>query len=254
MLYGIISDIHSNLEGLNAVLAEMEREGVESVFCCGDIIGYGADPEGCLELILERGIRSIRGNHERGLEDLEAGTLPRMNDLALEALRYSAARLSRDQRELLISLPDRMEAEGDFLIFHGSPAHPDMYVFDEFEARYSFKSLRRDYGGPASRLCFIGHTHVCAVFLLEENEEQMAGGAVMKEGRLDLPEGMAVMANAGSCGQYRGGVPSASFCLYDSESRALSFRFVDYDVAAAQEKILKAGLPAELAERLAEGW
>jgi len=254
VLYGIISDVHSNLEGLNAVLAELDREGVESILCCGDIIGYGADPGDCLELLLERGIRSIRGNHERGLADLEEGRLPQMNPLALEALHYSRDRLSRDQQELLISLPDHLEADGCFLVFHGSPADPDMYVLDEFEARYSFKSLRNEYGEPANRICFIGHTHVCTVFILLEDEEQMAGGTVVKPGRLDLPEEIWVMANVGSCGQYRGGRPQASFCVYDSDSRSLQFRFVDYDVAAAQEKIRQAGLPPELAERLAEGW
>lgn len=254
MLYGIISDVHSNLEGLSAVLAELDREGVKSSFCCGDIIGYGADPGECLELLLERGVRSIRGNHERGLADLEAGLQPPMNPLALEALDYSRSRLSQDQLELLVSLPDFLDADGHFLVFHGSPSHPDMYVLDRFEAYYSFKSLRQEYDEPANRICFIGHTHVCSVFILEEEGEQMSGGTVVKPGRLDLLERIWVMANAGSCGQYRGGRPQASFCLYDSDSRTLQFRFIDYDVGKAQEKIRRAGLPFELAERLAQGW
>ncbi len=254
MRYGIISDVHSNLEGLNATLEKLEELGVDAVLCCGDIIGYGADPGRCLEVLLGRGVRSIRGNHERGLEDLGAGREPQMNQMALEALRYSASQLDEKQKECLLSMPDHLEIDGDFLIFHGSPSDPDLYVFDEFEARYSFKSLRMKYDEPCNHLCFIGHTHVCSLFLLPREGQELKGGVVVKPGRLDLVDGIDVMVNVGSCGQYRGGRPQASFCLYDRDRRYIEFFFVDYDVGAAQEKILRAGLPRELAERLSEGW
>lgn len=254
MRYGIISDIHSNLEGLTAVLGALKESGVDSILCCGDIVGYGASPVECLEAVVAHEVLCIRGNHERGLEDLAAGREPAMNRMALAGLDHSYRRLSAEQQDLLLGLPDHREVDGSFLVFHGSPSHPDDYILDSFEAQYAFKSLRRDYPKPASRLCFIGHTHVCAIYLLEREEGKLVHGEVSKDGHLRLPEGHDVMVNVGSCGQYRGGMAVASFCLYDRDEDSVEFHFVEYDVERAMRGILDAGLPSELAERLAAGW
>jgi diadenosine tetraphosphatase ApaH/serine/threonine PP2A family protein phosphatase len=254
MRYGIISDVHSNLEGLTAALEALGGLGVDSVLCCGDIIGYGAEPGECLERLRGQGVRSIRGNHERGLRDLDEGREPEMNWMALEALRHNAARLDEEQKGWLLAMPDHLEVDGDFLIFHGSPSDPDIYVLDDFEAHYAFKSLRTGYSEPSNHLCFIGHTHVCSLYILRREDQKLMGGTVVKPGRVDLVAGMDVMINVGSCGQYRGGRTQASFCLYDRDERWVEFFFVDYDVRAAQEKIRREGLPEELAERLSEGW
>lgn len=254
MKYGIVSDIHSNLEGLTAVLEALDELGVDSILCCGDIIGYGAEPSECLDAVTGRGMLCIQGNHERGLEDLATGREPSMNQMALAGLDFSDSQLSAEQKKLLLDLPDYREIEGSFLVFHGSPSHPDDYILDPFEAQYAFKSLRKNYPGAASKLCFIGHTHVCAIYLLERDEQKLVHGEVSKSGHIRLPEGHDVMVNVGSCGQYRGGLAQASFCVYDQEEQSIEFHFVDYDVESAMRKILDAGLPPELAERLASGW
>ena len=103
MRFAVFSDIHSNLEGLQAVLGEADRMGAEVLLCCGDIIGYNADPDACVELVREKGVRCIQGNHERGLRELDEGLEPNMNPLAMQALIYSSENLSEDNRGWLLS-------------------------------------------------------------------------------------------------------------------------------------------------------
>src|SRR4030042_3229603 len=155
MKYAIISDIHSNLEGLHAALGEAERAGSDALLCCGDIIGYNADPNECVDLVQEKGVRCIQGNHERGLQDLTEGRIPNMNPMAMEAISFTQERLSKSRLDWLLSLPDKFELEHAFYLFHGSPFHPDDYFFDPFEAAYAFKSLVNAYPSPANMLCLI---------------------------------------------------------------------------------------------------
>ncbi len=253
MRYGIISDIHSNLEGLTAVLESLEEARVDSILCCGDIVGYGAEPVACLEMLLSRDVVCIKGNHERGLVDLAEDREPAMNELALAAIEYSEQQLEPENKMILLGFPDLKEINSEFYIFHGSPTHPDDYIFDPFDAQYAFKSLRTHYHEPANHLGFVGHTHVCAIYLLEREAQKLVHGEVSKPGRIGLPENHDVIINVGSCGQYRGGMVVASFCVYNSEERAVEFHFVEYDVGSAMKKIHEAGLPTELADRLALG-
>lgn len=253
MKYAVFSDIHSNLEGLRAVLREAEVWGAEALFCCGDIVGYNADPDACVRTVRETGVRCIKGNHERGLEDLGKGKVPNMNPVAMEALVYTDRVLSAENREWLLSLPDSMEINRSFLLFHGSPSHPDDYIFDTFEAAYAFKSLVLEYTPPSNRLCFIGHTHVCAAYTFHPEEKRVESARVKDGSVFRLNDSSLYMFNVGSCGQYRGGLPVATLVLYDEEKRELRFRFLRYDLEAAREKILRAGLPPYLAQRLALG-
>jgi predicted phosphodiesterase len=253
MRFGIISDIHSNLEGLQAALAEAERAGTDSLLCCGDIIGYNADPNDCVDLVREKKVRCIRGNHERGLEDLEEGRVPNMNPVAMDALRYTQETLSDERREWLLSLPEHLIVEDAFYLFHGSPSDPDEYIFDPFEAAYAFKSLCSEYPPPANLLCLIGHTHVCAAYTFDPEIRRIGEMPVHDGSRFEIEPGFHYIFNAGSCGQYRGGLPIATLAILDSEEMALEFRFLEYDVRAAQRKIIAARLPDFLAQRLSMG-
>lgn len=253
MRYAVFSDIHSNLEGLQAVLGEADRLGVDALLCCGDIIGYSADPVTCVDMVRERGVRCIRGNHERGLADLEAGLHPNMNPLALEALRFTYQKLPQSYREWLVSLPDTLQVNGSFLLFHGSPSHPDEYIFDSFEAAYAFKSLVMEYPAPGNFLCCIGHTHICAAYAFDPESRRVEESAVRDGDRFAIKPGAHYMFNVGSCGQYRGGLPAATFALLDLDEMSIEFRFLPYDFSATQEKILAAGLPYPLARRLGFG-
>lgn len=253
MKYAILSDIHSNLEGLLAALEEVERAGAGGIVSCGDIIGYNADPAACVELVREKQVRSIRGNHERGLEELRKGIEPNMNPIAMEALRFTARVLSRSQSDWLISLPDRALVDGFFYLFHGSHSEPDEYIFDAFEAAYAFKSLVYEYPSPGNLLCFIGHTHICAGYEYDPERKSVKEKKVGPGARIRLEPGMHYMFNVGSCGQYRGGSPLSTLCLLDSDQMVVEFRLVEYDYELSQKKIYEAGLPSFLAERLSMG-
>lgn len=253
MRFAVFSDIHSNLEGLQAVLAEAERMGADSLLCCGDIVGYNADPNACVDEARERGVRCIQGNHERGLRELEEGLEPNMNPMAMEALLYTAEALDDDNRAWLFSLPEELTVENSFCLFHGSPSDPDEYIFDPFEAAYAFKALAFEYQPPANSLCFIGHTHVCAAYVFDAENHRVGEKSVSGGDLFSLKPGAHYMFNAGSCGQYRGGMPLATLCVLDYEDMTVEFRFLPYDVSATQAKIISAGLPVILAARLAMG-
>jgi predicted phosphodiesterase len=249
----VFSDIHSNLEGLKAVLEEAERLGFDNLLCCGDIVGYNAEPGECVELVREKKVRCIRGNHERGLKELEDGIEPNMNPAAMEALYFTRDNLSEEYRGWLVNLPDYLTIEDSFLLFHGSPADPDEYIFDSFEAAYAFKSLTNDYAAPANLFCFIGHTHVCAAYAFDLERLRVGEGKVGNGISFPIDPGAHYMFNVGSCGQYRGGSPIATLTLLDTEKMELEFRFLEYDYERTQEKITAAGLPPFLADRLSMG-
>lgn len=253
MRFAVFSDIHSNLEGLQAVLSEAERLGMDGLLCCGDVVGYNADPVACVELVREKGIRCIRGNHERGLQDLDEGRTPNMNPLAMEALLFTREALPAEHKEWLLSLPDQLTVEDSFFLFHGSPADPDEYIFDPFEAAYAFKALVHDHPPPANFLCFIGHTHICAAYAFDAQEKRVQNKAVGSGDRFRLKPGAHYMFNVGSCGQYRGGLPVATMTVLDLKEMTLEFRFLSYDYAETQRKVLAAGLPPLLAQRLGLG-
>ncbi|OFW57108.1 MAG: hypothetical protein A2V52_01010 [Actinobacteria bacterium RBG_19FT_COMBO_54_7] len=253
MRYAILSDIHSNLEGLQVALQKAERAGVDGIVSCGDIIGYNADPGACVDLVLEKRVRSIRGNHERGLEELQSGITPNMNPMAMEALRFTEGVLSKMQRDWLISLPDKALVDGFFCLFHGSPSDPDEYIFDTFEAAYAFKSLVYEYAPPSNHLCFIGHTHICAAYEYDGEQKRVTEKKVSNGLCLPLEPGMHYMFNVGSCGQYRGGLPRSTLCILDGDEMTVEFHFLEYDYKLSREKILASGLPLFLAERLAMG-
>jgi len=251
--YAVLSDIHANLEGLEVVLEKCEQVGADTLVCCGDIIGYNADPNACVELVREKGVRCIQGNHERGLRDLEAGRTPNMNPTAMEALLFTREALTADNLAWLLSLPEEAEIGGFFRIFHGSPCDPDAYIFDSFEAAYAFKALVHDYPPPGNLLCFIGHTHVCAAYAFDAESHRVAERGVRGGELFSIKPGAHYMFNVGSCGQYRGGIPAATFALLDGDEMTLEFHFLEYDLRACQEKVIAAGLPSILAQRLSLG-
>jgi predicted phosphodiesterase len=253
LLYGIFSDPHSNLEGLQAALEECRKAGAEKLVCCGDIVGYNADPAACVDLVRGNNVICIRGNHERGLQDLKNGLLPPMNAYALEAIRYSYEKLDEERRSWLVSLPDELLVDGIFYVFHGSPFHPDEYIFELVEAAYAFRALVNDYPPPGNSLCFIGHTHVCAAYAFDPEGRKVQGSEVAEDTTYLLKPGYHYMFNAGSCGQYRGGKPVSSLVLFDSDHMTVSFRLLPYDVEKAQRKVLESGLPPFLALRLGQG-
>jgi len=240
MKYAILSDIHSNLEALRAVLSEISRRGITNFICLGDIVGYGADPRACLEIVREIQPRAVRGNHDYAA----AGPvgLSGFNDNARLALLWTRPQINSAGRDYLNSLPLIAEVSGVTLV-HSSLKDPGRweYILAPPDARSSFRSL------PGS-ICFFGHTHRPLAYREEGGEITAENGP-----RIELQEGSRYLVNVGSVGQPRDRDPRAAFGVYDSEGRSVEIIRIEYPVEKAREKILRAGLPSFLASRLTEG-
>jgi len=246
--FALISDLHANLEALTAVLARIDALGIAEVYCLGDVVGYGADPGACAELVMERCRWTIMGNHDFGLfHDLRD-----FNPLAAEALVYSRRRLKpgllggrrRRVQAFLAGLPQRMEEHG-FLFVHGSPRDPIMeYVLksDGFLEPEKMAAIFAQIDRP----CFVGHTHWPGWHDASFRFTQ----ATDESRTLELPDG-PIVVNVGSVGQPRDGDPRACFVVVDG--RQVEFHRVSYDIRTAQAKIVDAGLHQALADRLARG-
>ncbi len=246
MRFLILSDIHSNDEALAAVLSRVRRKRFDRVVVLGDFVGYGANPNQVVERIrrLRRPCIAIRGNHDKVVCGLAGGEL--FNPVALAAARWTAARLTPQNRSYLESLPLGPRDLGHGIsICHGSPRDEDAYIFSDRDAFVNFQSAE-------FRVCFFGHSHIPSVFTLEPHGIRVE----LVEGprnRLHLRSDRRYLINPGSIGQPRDGDPAAGFAIYDSETRTVHFDRVEYDAARAREKIHRAGLPALLGDRLLVG-
>jgi diadenosine tetraphosphatase ApaH/serine/threonine PP2A family protein phosphatase len=239
----ILSDVHANLEALQAVLAEAGK--FDDVWFLGDAVGYGPDPNACVERLLALEPRFwLAGNHDwAALGRLD---LTEFNPEARAAAEWTSEQLTGDVRTFLEGLEPRLDPPDVGLnLSHGSPRYPIWeYVLDAATATENFECF-------TSRLSFFGHTHVPAVY------EEGVDGAL----RVAITPGLSIvldevrrMINPGGVGQPRDGDPRASYLLFDPENEWLTFHRVPYDIKTTQEKILRAGLPARLAARLEYGW
>jgi len=247
----VLSDIHANLEALEACLAAAPECDV--VANLGDIVGYAASPNEVIERSRSLGNIFVRGNHDRACSDSE-GPIG-FNPIAAAAVRWTRAALSAENLAWLHSLPTgpvhepRLPEVG---FVHGSPQDEDEYLLREYGAEQAFKHT-------STRVTFYGHTHI------QEAYEQRDGlverlmpachtsTGLSQVAQLPLEPGARYLINPGSVGQPRDRDPRAAFAVYDREANSVSFYRVRYDVKLAQERIMNAGLPAQLALRLAEG-
>jgi diadenosine tetraphosphatase ApaH/serine/threonine PP2A family protein phosphatase len=238
----IISDIHGNWHALEAVLADVEKEGVEEIWCLGDVVGYGPQPKRCVDATRERAKICLIGNHDLaaiGQADLTAFTPD-----AAESARWTADELTDDERAFLCTLEPRGERQGAQL-FHGSPRDPVWeYILDE-------SAVRAALDLTSAELVMVGHSHI-PIALQLSNGGTLAGGLARGGSELELSGGRWLL-NPGSVGQPRDGDPRAAYLLLDLETRSAHFRRVPYDVEQTQSEIREAGLPEALATRLAEG-
>jgi diadenosine tetraphosphatase ApaH/serine/threonine PP2A family protein phosphatase len=243
MKYLILSDIHANLEALEATLDAAGQ--CDHVLVLGDLVGYGANPDAVIERIRSLPATTIiRGNHDKvgaGVETLES-----FNHLARLAIGWTASVLTPQHRQWLAALAAGPSVIDDVVeICHGAPFDEDVYIFDDVDARRAFGVMQRP-------LCLFGHTHVPAVFRFTD-EMRAIGPPRGGHFRLTLDDEGRYLVNCGAVGQPRDGDPRAAFGLLETDSRTLSVIRVAYDVATAQAKIIAAGLPEVLAQRLAVG-
>lgn len=243
--YLIISDIHSNDEALSAVLRTVARRHYEAIVCLGDIIGYGASPNQVTRKIRKlTNLKIIRGNHDKVMQN--EAYMSNFNNSAKMAILWTKENLEKSNLEYVASLPKGpMEIEKGVIICHGSPFDEDYYLFSEFDAYQVFE--RFDFN-----VCFFGHTHYPCIFA------QTPTGIIFKNLREEYCEEILnkewrYLINPGSIGQPRDRNPQPAFAEYYLETRRFVLRRISYDIDKASQKILKAKLPENLANRLRMG-
>lgn len=241
MRTAIISDIHGNLEALTAVLAEIKTRRVDAIHCLGDVIGYGADPEKCLNLIDHHCDIKIMGNHEQAV--LGRQSLENYNQAAKASTEWTKQMLSPQSLEY-ISQFEIEHIEDNLHLVHGSPYEPDQwrYIFTTDEAMRAFANLQ-------GKLGFCGHSHIPSVIV------EMASGEARSRAAHDFdpdPD-TRYLINVGSVGQPRDKDPRACYLIFDQLEYSIEYHRVDYDIVQAQEKMKRAQLPKILADRLTAG-
>lgn len=240
MKYAVISDIHANLEALNAVLPVIDDLKVDHIVCLGDVVGYNASPNECCEILRKRGIPTILGNHDAvacGMEEPWG-----FNPVALAAAMWTREALTKENLAWIKGLPDLLNF-GYFVGVHGAPRNRNTYLFswEDILPHLSFLEEQN------CDICLIGHTHSPGIFSTD------GVYSVDDDSRFVLGEGKNFFINPGSVGQPRDGNPKAAFGVLDTENKVFEQVRVSYPMEKAGDKVLEAGLPPFLAERLTLG-
>lgn len=249
MRYLVLTDIHANLEALDACLADARARKFDSTLVLGDLVGYGPDPNTVVQRIIALNpIAMVRGNHDKvacGLEQAEG-----FNAVARSAARWTLEVLTPQNRDWLAALPEGPTIVDDLVeICHGSPFDEDAYIFDELDAVRALKVSNRP-------LCLFGHTHYPVTFELSAEAFDTVGPAAASEAFLPLKAGAKYLLNPGSVGQPRDGDARAAYAIVDTNGKAaprVELLRLNYPVEETQNKIIAAGLPEVLAQRLAVG-
>jgi predicted phosphodiesterase len=239
MKYAIIADIHANLEAFQVVLEDIKAQNCTHVACLGDVVGYGPNPKDCLKIVRDMNIPVVKGNHDEMCsvdENMEG-----FNPHAAEAVLWTRQQLDEEEKKWLRELK-YVRLVASFSIVHATLDMPQRwgYVFDKLAAAASFTYQN-------TSVCFFGHTHVPVAFI---RDSVVRGGTYSK---FKVEPGRKYFVNVGSIGQPRDNNPKAAYVIYDMDEGSIELRRLDYDIPKTQQKILDAGLPPRLAERLAFG-
>jgi putative phosphoesterase len=228
MRYAVISDIHSNFEALTKVMEDIRKKRVDEIICLGDVVGYGANPDEVAEIVRAEVKYIVRGNHDDAVHDNE--TYSMVNPYARAAIDYTREVLSAENSDWLKNLPLTHKIK-DVLFVHSSPSDPHdwKYVISEADARVELSSFEE-------KICLIGHTHVPVIF------RRKLGDSGVRE-----------LINVGSVGQPRDGDSRSSYGIVDTDDLTYENFRIEYDCRMAGNKIIAAGLPPFLAERLQKG-
>ena len=239
MRFAVLSDIHGNLEALEAVLADARAQECTHLVCLGDIVGYNANPSECVQIIRELECPVVKGNHDEQAS-IVAST-EGFNELAEEAIGWTREHLSAEDKVWLADLRLTRQVR-DFTIVHATLDTPQQwgYVFNDLDAIASFTYQH-------TSLCFFGHTHWPTAFVRDDNVRRITTGQIV------LAAGKKYFINAGSVGQPRDRDWRAAYCIFHCERNVVEQRRVEYDLDTTQRKIRAAGLPERLADRLAQG-
>jgi len=239
--YGIISDVHSNLVALEVVLGELADAAVDCYLCLGDVVGYGARPNQCCDLIRELDCVCIRGNHD------EAAVFPGKEEWFTPPARY-CIEWTRDQltavnRQFLKSLQPSTLVDSKIELCHGSLPDADYYTTTPIDALLTLRVMK-------TSLCFFGHTHYAEWFTYDSDNELPAEHPHALGGTCEIEEGHVYLINPGAVGQPRDGVELASYAIYDEEAATVTIHRTAYDIARTSEQMAAAGLPESMYARL----
>ncbi len=239
---GIFSDIHANRAALEAVLAALDAEHCEALICLGDVVGYGPSPAECVQILRQRDIPCVLGNHDQYVTLILNPRMEKLRDDVRTSIEWTQAQLPMNDLKWLAARPLRLDAE-DFSVVHGAfGPKPWVYCTNE-------KTLAHNFTYQDVALGFCGHSHIPLVARLYPDAQPLVDN--LRSGV--LPQCPKTMVNVGSVGQPRDRDPRACCVTYEIESRSLKVLRVPYDVADTQARIRAAGLPESFAERLAEG-
>jgi predicted phosphodiesterase len=235
-----ISDVHANLEALEAVFADIDKQSVHNIYFLGDAVGYGANPNECTSLIKQNSDLAIAGNHDHaalGITDISV-----FNERAAEAIMWTFEVMNEETSKYLEKQPFTREIEDqNVFLAHGSPYEPKDWLYV-----LNMDDVERSLEAQESRICLVGHSH--RPFVAEKTSE---GELMIHPMWVQLTEGSRYVINVGSVGQPRDRDPRACYLIIDDDMAEL--RRVEYDIPTTQRKILDAGLPEQLARRIALG-
>ncbi|HEK86305.1 MAG: metallophosphoesterase family protein [Candidatus Saccharicenans sp.] len=245
MRYLVFSDIHGNLEALEAVLQEVKKKKIDYYLFLGDLVGYGASPNEVIQKILSlKHLFIVRGNHDKAACGLDS--IQTFNPIAAAGIEWTRTALNKKYIKYLSTLPKSpLTVHQKLTICHGAPFDEDYYIFGEFDAAEAL-------GYFETPLCFFGHTHFPFVYV--EKEETVEGTFIQENPfEIRIEKGARYLINPGSVGQPRDRDPRAAYAIYDDRTQRIKFYRVEYDIESARKKILESGLPSALAERLSLG-
>src|SRR5947209_17458649 len=240
MRYAVVSDVHSNIEALEAVFASLRDD--DAVLCLGDIVGYGPNPNECVESIRARATATVLGNHD--VAAIDNFGLAYFNPAAREAMKWTQRVLTPENLAWLDGLGYEFRMP-DFLLVHGAPVNYFEYILDK-------PGAARAFDATDAPLIFIGHTHIAEVYA-RRPDGSIDHAHLQQGGEIELDEGVRYLINVGSVGQPRDLNPRASFGFYDAVARTVTIERVEYPIARVQAKIASAQLPEALAQRLLVG-
>jgi len=242
----VLSDIHANLEALEAALKASKRLGADRIVTCGDLVGYNADPNGVIDRVRDLDILTVMGNHDAvacGMEEPD-----QFNPHARAAVLWTREVLTPENRAFLRGLPPQLKVGREVLIVHGSVLERDAYLFEGQGTGADFQALKDSY--PRVKIAFFGHTHYPVSF---SQGPQGAPVETDHNAAVQLRRDHRYLVNPGSVGQPRDGDPRLSFAVVDIKAGVVERHRVAYALADAARKVRKAGLPDYLASRLEEG-
>lgn len=250
MRYGLVTDIHSNLAALEAALRDMEQSGpLDGLLCMGDIVGYGPQPNEVVEQIKQRPLFSIIGNHDMAV--LGQLALADFNRDAIDANVWTRMQLLEENIEWLESLTPMAQFDEKVTLAHGSPTEP---VWEYLTTPHA---AARNFAAFQTQICFIGHTHLPRFFRLKtkngDTDTYKADMHIPEPGEVMEIGESRVIINPGSIGQPRDGDKRAAYAIYDDDAMTVTFGRAGYDIAATQELMRHAQLPARLIMRLDYG-